>query len=221
MQERSARTRELVLDAAARLFAARGYRSTSMTAIGSLAGVTTGAVYFHFAAKPDIAYAIIELQHSVSSRRADGIISQGFSAVDTLTHLSASLGRDIVLDPIVRAGTALTTETALFPEPNRTPWEDWYQTLISLLTRGREEGDVAPEADVEALAHLIGPAFSGIRITSEILTGHRDLMQRLRELSESLIPAFAADGRRERLIADARAVFAIYEAQVEEMERAS
>src|SRR6185295_1396810 len=46
--ERSERSRALILEAALRLFSARGYRGTSIRDIADGAGVTTGNLYHQF-----------------------------------------------------------------------------------------------------------------------------------------------------------------------------
>ncbi|MEW5982637.1 MAG: TetR/AcrR family transcriptional regulator [Acidobacteriota bacterium] len=53
-EERSQRSRAVVLDAALALFSHQGYRATSMRDIASKAGVSTGAVYHHFKDKETI-----------------------------------------------------------------------------------------------------------------------------------------------------------------------
>ncbi len=52
------RKRQL-LQAARRLFVAKGYRGTSINEIASEAGVTKGAVYFHFHSKEDILLGLV------------------------------------------------------------------------------------------------------------------------------------------------------------------
>jgi AcrR family transcriptional regulator len=49
-----------VLDAAARLFAARGYAATSMRDIAQAASMLPGSLYYHFAAKEDLLAAVYE-----------------------------------------------------------------------------------------------------------------------------------------------------------------
>lgn len=53
-------TRERLLDAAARLFAQRGYSATSVAAIGQAAGMSRGLVNFHFRTKENLLRAVIE-----------------------------------------------------------------------------------------------------------------------------------------------------------------
>ena len=52
--------REALLDAAARVFAERGYRGSSVDAVAAEAGFSKGAVYWHFAGKEDLFFALLE-----------------------------------------------------------------------------------------------------------------------------------------------------------------
>ena len=52
---------DLLLDAAARLFAAQGYRATSMRDIAKAVDMLPGSIYYHFASKDDLLLRIYEL----------------------------------------------------------------------------------------------------------------------------------------------------------------
>lgn len=56
-------TRQSLLDAAERLFDAQGVSRTSLQAIAQAAGVTRGAVYWHFKDKVDLFNALMERAH--------------------------------------------------------------------------------------------------------------------------------------------------------------
>lgn len=58
--ERKARTREALLDAAARTFARDGFAGARVEEIAVEAGVTTGALYAHFAGKEALFLAVFE-----------------------------------------------------------------------------------------------------------------------------------------------------------------
>src|SRR5581483_2750673 len=58
--EQAAATRQRLIDAAASLFAERGYTASTVAAIGAQAGVSRGLVNFHFAAKEKLLHAVIE-----------------------------------------------------------------------------------------------------------------------------------------------------------------
>ena len=53
-------SREQLLDAAARVFAERGYRGASVDAIAAAANVTKGALYWNFESKADLFFSLLE-----------------------------------------------------------------------------------------------------------------------------------------------------------------
>lgn len=53
-------SREQLLDAAAQVFAERGYRGASVDAIAAAAGVTKGALYWNFKSKSDLFFSLLE-----------------------------------------------------------------------------------------------------------------------------------------------------------------
>jgi AcrR family transcriptional regulator len=60
--ERREETRELVLAAAARVFAKRGFHATSLDAIAEEAGFSRGAVYYNFADKEELFLELLDLR---------------------------------------------------------------------------------------------------------------------------------------------------------------
>ncbi len=59
-QERAARTREEILEAAITLFARRGFLATTMSELARSIKMTPGALYWHFPTKEDVLLAAIE-----------------------------------------------------------------------------------------------------------------------------------------------------------------
>jgi TetR/AcrR family transcriptional regulator, transcriptional repressor for nem operon len=56
----SERTRERLLQAASREIYRSGFQSASLDTILAVAGVTKGALYYHFASKEALGYAVVE-----------------------------------------------------------------------------------------------------------------------------------------------------------------
>lgn len=81
-QERAERTRRAVLAAAAREFADHGFAGTSLSRICGAAGVTMGAVTFHFATKAELADAVQEwgVELTCAALRVGSGASPGASA---------------------------------------------------------------------------------------------------------------------------------------------
>jgi AcrR family transcriptional regulator len=59
-QERSQRSREMILDAALELFSQRGFRATSVRDIAAHAGLSTGNVYHHFPDKESLFRTLLD-----------------------------------------------------------------------------------------------------------------------------------------------------------------
>jgi AcrR family transcriptional regulator len=56
-------TRERILDAAARVFALKGYQAASLDEVARAAGMTKGAIYWHFRSKSDLFFALLDYKY--------------------------------------------------------------------------------------------------------------------------------------------------------------
>jgi AcrR family transcriptional regulator len=81
------RRREL-LEASRRLFLTNGYLETSMDHIAREAGLTKGAVYFHFASKEDILVQLVKSFHEEIIGRIRALPRRKSSPVDVLRILA-------------------------------------------------------------------------------------------------------------------------------------
>lgn len=97
--ESQTRTRAGVLEAAARVFARRGYDGASVAEIAEEAGFSHGAVYSNFADKEDLFLALYE--HWVAERVAeiDAEADDSASAAEGAQTLVASWLRRVEADP--------------------------------------------------------------------------------------------------------------------------
>jgi AcrR family transcriptional regulator len=198
-QSRALATRDTILRGAAEVFGARGFGLASISEIARAAGLTKGALYFHFASKDELALAVVAEEHRRTMAASAAILEQGRPALETLVLLSGSLGRQLLADPIVRAGIRLTTDVGTAGQAIVEPYEDWFRAIEELTTRAIREGDVSERVDPAMFAHLLSPAFTGVQLVSEALTGRADLLQRIRELWIVLLPGIVADGRLDAL----------------------
>jgi len=83
-QERKTQTRERLIDAAAQVFARRGFEAASLDEVAAAAGYTKGAVYSNFASKTELFVALIERRIEVeSARHASGIDGASPEAAST------------------------------------------------------------------------------------------------------------------------------------------
>ncbi|HYQ39918.1 MAG TPA: TetR family transcriptional regulator [Pseudomonas sp.] len=65
-KEEAEATRQQILDSAERVFAAKGVAHSTMADIAADAGVSRGAVYWHFTSKTDVFHAMLTRQHDAN-----------------------------------------------------------------------------------------------------------------------------------------------------------
>lgn len=198
-QPRALVTRDAILRGAAEVFGARGYGLASIADIAATAGLTKGALYFHFASKDELAFAVIAEQHRRTMAASAAILAEARPALESMVLLSRSLGHQLLEDPVVRAGIRLTTDVASADQPIVEPYEDWFGALEDLTRRAIDEGDVSAHVDPAMFAHFVSPAFTGVQLVSATLTGRADLLQRVREMWVVLLPGIVAEGRLDAL----------------------
>ncbi|WP_170159942.1 ScbR family autoregulator-binding transcription factor [Frondihabitans australicus] len=200
-QERAQATRAAVLLAAASVFAERGYARTTLDVVALEAGVTKGALYFHFASKHDLANAVIAEQTRVMREGADEILAGDASAIETLILLVAAYTERMVREVVVAAGVKLITEEIVAALDIVEPYEEWDSIYTGLLERAIVEGDLRPDIDCAALSHYIIGAYTGVQQVSNSLTQRADLPQRVAEMWRFLLPGVVPTERLEAVLA--------------------
>ena len=199
-QDRAILTLDNIVVGAAHTFYRVGYEGASITSIAEAAGVTKGALYFHFQSKEDIARAVIDKEHEIASTSAKQILDSTDSPVETMLLMCADLARRLRSDPIVRAGIRLTTAGPIFEPPTRAPYDDWLQVFEDLAKAGIEAGELRHNTEPAKLAHFIIPSFTGVQLLSDVLTGQDDLLVRVREMWEFILPSVAEPTQLEALL---------------------
>jgi AcrR family transcriptional regulator len=198
-QVRAKETRAAIIRGAAEAFEQRGYGSTSLAQVSAAAGVTKGALYFHFDSKEALAVAIIEAQHTESVSAGRELLDNNVPGLRALVSMSYELARQLRDDLIVSAGVRLTIEAVNFSTPVSAPYLDWMIACEEFLRRGIADGDVVPTVDVRAAARFLTSAFTGVQVVSDVLTRRGDIDQRLTEMWALLLPGLVAPERWDEL----------------------
>ncbi|UQX05302.1 ScbR family autoregulator-binding transcription factor [Streptomyces sp. RerS4] len=190
-QERAEITRQAILDGAAIAFDRSGFGGTSLSDVVKHAGVTKGALYFHFPSKEALARTLIDEQFQIS-KDVPAIEDPGLQTVIDLTHQMAFGLRTNVR---VRAGIRLVIEFGSFTNPDPSPYNAWIETSHACLTPARERGDLLPSIDVYDLSTFLVGSFTGLQVTSFVRTGREDLHTRIVDLWKYLLPGIVPNSR--------------------------
>ncbi|GAA1188918.1 ScbR family autoregulator-binding transcription factor [Streptomyces hebeiensis] len=192
-QVRAKTTRRFLLETAARLFDERGYAGTSISDISARSGRTSGAIYFHYASKENLALAIVEEHFATWPALIDRYRATGHPALERLVALSFEVARAFRDDVIIRAGSRLWSERRAIDAALPRPFVGWLETVAELLTEARAEGDLAPGVRPQVAAYGLVCAFFGLHTVSDALEGRRQIEEELHDLWGLLLPALQKD----------------------------
>lgn len=141
------RTREDVVRAAGRLFAARGYHGTSMRDLAREVGLLGSSLYSHIDSKEDLLVEVVEQGGKLFQDSAENAIARGGNGLAQLQSLIKG-HLDVVLDHIDEARTFLYEADAL-DEAHRSrvlAARDAYEiTFRRVLELGATDGSFRPD----------------------------------------------------------------------------
>ncbi|MEU9079224.1 ScbR family autoregulator-binding transcription factor [Kitasatospora sp. NPDC004745] len=166
-QERAGRTRQAVLLAAADSFASVGFEAASLVDISRRAGVSKGALYFHFVSKQALADGVRAAAGREIGSAALRALRTGDPALQGLIDFSHELARLLREDVLVRAGVRLGRQG---PPRAGTPddlpgtdatWRSLTAVVRRLLDRAAEGGELRPGLDRRAAAELLTAVAAG------------------------------------------------------------
>jgi AcrR family transcriptional regulator len=182
-------TRWTILQSAARAFDRHGFAGASISAISREAGLTSGAVYFHFSCKDKLALAVVE-EHFASWPALIAKVSRlPATALQRIIILSYEVARSFRDDVMIRAGSRLWTERLAIAVEMPPPFVGWIDTLSAMVREAIADGSADPEVDPETAAAVLVCAFHGTHTVSDALDDRSLIEQRLGHLWHMFLPA--------------------------------
>lgn len=154
--DRSAATRDALVAAGRRLFAAHGFAEVSTDAIAAEAGVTRGAMYHQFADKTALFDAVLEAVEADTARRlADEVAATGMPDPVEGIRRAVRVWLEICAEPEIH-------RVALVDGPSVVGWARWreicqrhvFGLAETLLAQGIERGRIRAQP-VRPLVHAI------------------------------------------------------------------
>lgn len=186
-QDRSVRTRQKVLEAAATVFDRLGYQATTINEIAAVAGVTKGAVYFHFSGKEQLAQVILERQ------QLDGepaLVPQPVK-LQEIVDAGMILAERLRTDILVRASIRLSLDQQAGDLDRGSAFRAWIQSNLRILEEAQCRGELLPHVDRATAAELFVGCFAGLQHMSQVLADYADLPQRVSNLLTNVMPSIA------------------------------
>lgn len=205
-QERAVRTRRAVLEAAATVFADHGYTAATVADILKTAGVTKGALYFHFDSKEALARGVLEVQTEQPLPKQEIKLQEMVDVAMTVAH-------QLLHDPVLRAGARLSADP-IGRKHYGSAWPLWIDVLTEIVSEARQRGETLSHVMPREVAELVVSAFNGVQLYSQLEYNLQDVEQRVSVLLQYLLPAIASPAVLMRLdVAPDRGARLIREAQ--------
>src|SRR5215470_6735660 len=154
--DRSAATRDSLVAAARRLFAAEGFAEVPADAIVAAAGVTRGALYHQFADKTALFDAVLEaVEADIARRLAHEVAAAGMSDPVEALRYAVRTWLDICVEPEIH-------RIALIDGPSVLGWSHWREVcqrhvfglVQAVVERGIELGRIRA-LSARPLAHVL------------------------------------------------------------------
>lgn len=163
-------TREALLDAAEQVFRASGVARATLGDVASAAGVTRGAVYWHFRDKSELFAAMCSRATlPMQSRLQQAAESDGDDAIATLREVSVQALREIASSPRTRAvlEIVLCKSERLSEAVNGAPHADemdrqCVRAVERIVVRAVGQGSLPAQTDTSLAAHLLQAFFHGV-----------------------------------------------------------
>ncbi|MFJ8852464.1 ScbR family autoregulator-binding transcription factor [Streptomyces sp. NPDC102437] len=182
-QLRAIRTRQTILSAAAKTFEEHGYQAATISQILTEAGVTKGALYFHFHSKEDLAQGVLAEQ----DRRI--IVPSRASKVQEIVDVVMLHAHQLQTDPMVRAGVRLTMDQLAQSLDRSGPFLRWAEVGHELLQMAQDQGELLPHITPSETADVIVGSFAGIQSMSQAVCEYSDLVRRVSALMRHVLPS--------------------------------
>ena len=155
-KEEALETRNAILDAAVRVFALRGVANASLTDIAKEAGVTRGAIYWHFANKADLINSLWEqvLEFYAPLTEASESLDEP-DPLGKLQELYISFFAGMEEDPLQRQLFRIlfdegdrSKDTEIVRQRHHQLRSERYQGLQIVLGNAIRRGQIPPDFDV-------------------------------------------------------------------------
>jgi AcrR family transcriptional regulator len=191
--DRSATTRDALIAAARRLFAAQGFAEVPTDAIVAAAGVTRGALYHQFTDKTALFDAVMEaVEADIARRLADEVAAAGISDPVEALRYAVRKWLEICVEPEIH-------RIALIDGPSVLGWAHWREVcqrhvfglVQALLAQGIELGRLRP-LPARPLAHVLMGAGDEAALYVAEAADHAQARAEMIEVLDQLIAGMTA-----------------------------
>jgi TetR/AcrR family transcriptional repressor of nem operon len=161
-------TRQQILRAAASAFCQRPFSVVSLDDVVARAGLSKGAMYFHFQSKHALAMAILLEQSANIQALLTERINHQLSGLESLIEASYFLAAQDVHSRGIRAGLHLLEQIGRADGVQEKIFTQWFPAITAMIQRGIADGDIIDATDPDGLSRLLMSIYMGLRQTANL-----------------------------------------------------
>lgn len=196
-QRRAVATRQALLRAGGAVFTTAGFQKASLGEIAETAGVTKGALYFHFAGKQHLADAVIAEMLDTWERLIVGVTEQGLDPLTALITGTEQARELLVGDPVVRGGTRLLNDPLVSSTWAERHYRFACDAVAAQLGTAATAGLLQPQVDTAVLARSVVTLIVGHHLICDSTNTLDQLGAHLDTMWQAMLPLIATDTWRQ------------------------
>ena len=195
------RTRRLLLQAAFQEMYRSGYRSADLDAILAAAGVTKGALYYHFDDKEALGHAVVDevIARDLHQKWVQPL-RNAKDPIDVLVRIvqSESLKREDVRRgcPLLNLSQEMSGLDEGFRRRTAKLFKNWHDAVAEALREGQKRGVVRSDINANETATFLIATYEGYVVLGKNTQDPRTMQSGQRRVSGHLESLRPARGRR-------------------------
>jgi AcrR family transcriptional regulator len=163
-----------------------------MTDVAVLAGLTKGAVYFHYVNKEALALAVSQEFYSRLRSIAATATTQA-TPMAALTEFLVKLAVAFQQEQVMQAGARLQIERGMIATALPEPYRDATAAIGGWLDEAAASDERMRAADPAAVARVLIAAIFGAQHISWVVSGREDILERMLEIIATMFPQCTAE----------------------------
>lgn len=186
-QSRATATRQKILDAAVELFTDHGFSETGLNDIAGRAGITTGAFYYHFGSKEDLATTIIQQGWPKAWEVFTACTNSPSPGLENVIVMTFSLSDLMKRDKSVWIANHLNGALGQLSEEGRNGFRQRATTFVNGVASSIRRSDIRDDITPETVGNMVWISVHGCHLLSDAMIDN--VFSRLAESWRMMLPA--------------------------------
>lgn len=193
-RKKTLETRDRILDAAEDVFNESGYSNTTLNEIAEAAGVTRGAIYWHFKNKEDLFQAMCLRIRVPMDALIEGIVEKGVNdPIAQLSRTHETIMLEVINNPHYRKVLNILfhkceftreTDQIVIQQKERHTYSR--NIIRTILVNAQKKAQLPADLDIELACNLLGFMFRGLLADWLFMPDSFDLIENARKVNDAV-----------------------------------